>query len=487
MAGALDATADDDVIEIEPPVYEFLRLPKTAQPFQADVESVNESMEVSDSDGDSIASSDCEPSEQPIGRGTSIVITEEHALVRASIEADDNTQEIASDSGDELSDDVSLADSWPDSDNSDDGNGASEDINDYLDHINAYFDESVPTGPTVNPPNPPLYDPTIEGRSQWHNPEPITQLSQIKNPIAPSTQAPPAPMFPSRVSLESATLKPLDLEMDMPPTHAKPLSMPSPSDAALKGARVTTPPWRTEKQEFLAARVDNRAKFAAHWMDMGPLKHTVVPGESSVVAGSLGGLVPTPNAYNQQTKPDSVSNTIVHEDIVSLREKPSVQAMLLESPRELPLKRKIEEIMVDEPLEVTKAPETTQSTASARNIKAISDARAMRRAQAVNAVSAHNKESRAADIPMATASVAAFSYALSKLDKPTPAPTLAAKSTGAPAISAASATTLEPPAKRQKQEETKAARRLTYATVGGFMAGAGLFVALVATAPDFLV
>lgn len=484
MPRALDATADDDVVEIDPAAYESSRLPtKTAK---ADVESVHEAMEVSDSRGDSIASSDCEPSERPIGRGSSV----ERAPIRANIEADDNNQEIPSDSGIEFSDDASLAGSWPDSDNSDEDIGGflgDDDFTMPFESPNPDLDLSVPTGPEINPSDPPPYDPTTDGRPQWLNPKPITQLSQIKHAIAPTTQAPLAPMFPSRVSVDSATLKPLDLEIDLSPAHLNPLSMPSPSDAALKGARATTPPWRTEKQEFLAARVDNRAKFAAHWMDMGPLKHTVVAGESSATGGSFGGLASKPNAYNQQKKPDSSSNSTVPEDIVSLREKPSVQAMLLESPRELPLKRKIGEITVDEPVVVTKAPETAQSIASARNIKAISDARAMRRAQAANAVSAHNKVSRAADVPMTTAmSVAAFSNALAKVDKPTPTPVPAAKSTTAPS------TTLEPtqqdqerPSKRQKQEETKAARRFAYATFSGFVAGAGLFVALVATAPDF--
>ena len=489
MPGALDATADDDVIEIDPAVYESSRLPtKTAK---ADVESVHEAMEVSDSDGDSIASSDCEPSERPIGRGSSV----ERAPIQASIDADDNNQEISSDSGIEFSDDASLASSWPDSDNSDEDIGGFLDDDDFMmpfESPNPDLDTSVPTGPEVNPSDPPPYDLTTEGRGLWLNPKP-SQLPEIKHAIAPTTQAPLAPMFPSRVSVNSATLKPLDLEMDLSSAHLEPISMPSPSDAALKGARATTPPWRTEKQEFLAARVDNRAKFAAHWMDMGPLKHRVVAGESSATGGSLGCLASKPNAYNQQKKPDSRSNSTVPEDIVSLREKPSVQAMLLESPRELPSKRKIDEITINEPAVVTKAHETAQSIASARNIKAISDARAMRRAQAANVVSAHNNGSRAADVPMTTdMSVAAFSNALAKVDKPTPTPAPSAKSITAPATSAAPATTLGPtqqdqerPAKRQKQEDTKAARRFAYATFSGFVAGAGLFVALVATAPDF--
>ncbi|OBT63186.1 hypothetical protein VE03_07812 [Pseudogymnoascus sp. 23342-1-I1] len=488
----LDASPDDDVVEIDPAVYESSRLPtKTAKPFQADVEFVNESMEVSDSDGDSIASSDCEPSERPIGRGSSVDNTAERAPIQINIEADDNNHEISSDSGIEFSDD----DSWPESDNSD------EDISGFLDDEflascgapNPDRDTSVPTGPTANPSDSSLYEPTTEGRPQWLNKKPSTQLPQIKDIIAPIAQAPLAPMFPPRASIEPTLLNCLDLEIDSSSTKEKPLSMPSPSDAALKGARATTPPWRTEKQEFLAARVDNRGLFATHWMDMGPLENTAVAGGSPVACGSWG-LSTRPNAYNQQKKPDSNRNSIIPEDIVSLREKPSVQAMLLDSPRETPLKRKSDDITVDEPLGVTKAPETSQaiaSVASARNIKAISDARAMRRAQAANAVSAHNTASRAADIPMTTAmSVAAFSCALEKLDKPSAAPT--AKFTTTPATSAATSTTLElthqgqeRPAKRQKQEEPKAVKQFAYATLGGFMAGVSLFAALAATAPDF--
>ncbi|ELR09984.1 hypothetical protein VC83_06384 [Pseudogymnoascus destructans] len=495
MPGALDATADDDdVVEVDPPVYEFSRLPtETARPFQADID---ESMEVSDSDGDSIASSDCEPSERPIGRGSSVDITAERASVRASIEADDNNIEVSSDSGIEFSDDEA---SWPDSDNSD------EDIGGFLDDnfLAAYgspnpgFDTSVPAEPATNISNTPPYDPTTEGQPQLLNPKSSTHLPRIErveHATSPNTQAPLAPMFPPLVPVpvDSATLTHIDVDTDWLPTPVKPFSMPSPSDAALKGPRSTTPPWRTEKQEFLAARVDNRAKFAAHWMDMG-LKHIVVGGELSATGGSLGGFASKPNVYNELKKPDSTSNSIIPEGVVSLREKPSVQAMLLESSRDLPLKRKSDEITVDRPLEVTKAPETAQAIVSARNIKAISDARAMRRAQALTAVYGHNKAIGATNIDMTTATTTAtVSNTLTKADKPTPAPTPAVKSTTAAATSAASTTTLEPtqqdqerPAKRQKQEATKAAKRFAYATISGFVAGAGLFVALVATAPDF--
>ncbi|KFY65002.1 hypothetical protein V496_02890 [Pseudogymnoascus sp. VKM F-4515 (FW-2607)] len=487
MSEGLDATADDDVVEIDPSVYEFSRLPtKTAKLFQADVESVNESMEPSDSDGDSIASSDPEPSERPIGRGSSVDIAVERAPLQTNIDADDNNHEISSDSGIEFSED----DTWPDSDNSDEDTGGVLD-DEFLAACvapNFDLDTSLTNEHTVNPPDSPLREPAAEDRPQWLNPKPSIHLPQIEHFVAPITQAPLAPMFSSRASLESATLKPLDLETDLLSTQETPLSMPSPSDAALKGPRATTPPWRTEKQEFLAARVDNRAKFAAHWMDVEPLENTVVAGESSFAGGS-GGLSSSPNAYNQQKKPDSNCNSISQEDIVSLREKPSVQAMLLDMPSEPPLKRKRDQITDDEPLGVTKAPETFQTFA--RNVKAISDARAMRRAQVVTAVSAHNTASTAADMPMTMAvSVAAYSGA--NVDKTTPAPAPTAKSTTALAPSGATATTVEPtpqdqerPAKRQKQEETKAARRFAYATFGGFVAGASLFVALVATAPDF--
>ncbi|OBT92480.1 hypothetical protein VE01_09580 [Pseudogymnoascus verrucosus] len=499
MPGALDATADDDdVVEVDPPVYEFSRLPtETAKPFQADVESVDEPMEVSDSDDDSIASSDREPSERPIGRGSSVEITAERASVRAGVEADDNNLEISSDSGIEFSDDQA---SWPDSDNSD------EDIDDFLDDdfLAAYgspkpgFDTSVPAEPGTNLSNTPPHDPTTESQPQLLNPKSSTHLpgiEQIEHAVSPNTQAPLAPMFPPLVPIrvDSATLKLIDLDTEQQPTPVIPFSMPSPSDAALKGRRSTTPPWRTEKQEFLAARVDNRAKFATHWMDMGPLKHTAVGGESSAAGGSLGGFAPKPNEYNEEEKPSSTSNSMIPEGVVSLREKPSVQAMLLESPKELPLKRKMDEITVDEPLVVTKAPETAQAIASARNIKAISDARAMRRAQALTAVYGHDKAIGAANIHMTTVTATGtVSNTLAKADNPTPAPTPAVKSTIAAATSAASAASVEPtqqenerPAKRQKQEATKAAKRFAYATFSGFVAGAGLFVALVATAPDF--
>lgn len=494
MPGALGATADDDeVVEVDPPVYEFSKLPtETAKPFQADVESVNESMEVSDSDGDSIASSDCEPSERPIGRGSSVDITAGRAPIRASIEAEDNNIEISSDSGIEFSDDEA---SWPDSDNSDEDIGGIFD-DDFLAGYgspNPGFDTSAPHEPAANSSNPPPHDSTTESQPQLLNPKSSTHLPGIEHVIVPNSSAPLAPMFPPTVPVDSATLKLVDLDADWNPTPVIPFSMPSPSDAALKGPRSTTPPWRTEKQEFLAARVDNRAKFATHWMDMGPLKHTVAEGESSAAGGSLGGFVSKPNAYNEQKKPDSTRNSIIPEGVVSLREKPSVQAMLLESPRELPLKRKSDEITVDEPLEVTKAPETAQAIASARNINAISDARAMRRAQALTAVYGHNKADGAANIHMTTVTTTAtVSNMLAKADKSDPTPTPAVKSTTAAATSAATTTTLAPmqkdqerPAKRQKQETTKAAKRFAYATFSGFVAGAGLFVALVATAPDF--
>ncbi|OBT85309.1 hypothetical protein VE02_07814 [Pseudogymnoascus sp. 03VT05] len=498
MPGALGPPADDDdddVVEVDPPVYEFSRLPtETAKPLQADVESVNESMEVSDSDGDSIASSDCEPSERPIGRGSSVDITAERASIRASIEAEDNNLEISSDSGIDFSDDEA---SWPDSDNSDEDIGGLLD-DDFLaayESPNPGFDTSVSTVPATNLSNPSHYGSTTEGQPQLMNPKPSTHLPQIKDVIVPDTQAPMAPMFPPivPVRVESAVLKPIDLEADWNPTPVQPFSMPSPSDAALKGPRSATPPWRTEKQEFLAARVDNRARFATHWMDVGPLKHTVVGGESSAAGGSLGGFASQLNSYNEQKKSDSTSNSIIPEGVVSLREKPSVQAMLLGSPKELPLKRKRDEITVDEPLEVTKAPETAQAIASARNIKVISDARAMKRAQALTAVYGHNKAVGAANIHMTTTTTTAtVSNTLAKTDKPTPAPTPTVKSTTAAATSATSATTVEPtqqdqerPAKRQKQEATKPAKRFAYATFSGFLAGAGLFAALVATAPDF--
>jgi hypothetical protein len=497
MPGALGATADDDeVVEVEPPVYEFSRLPaETAKPFQADVESVNESMEVSDSDDDSIASSDCEPSERPIGRGSSVDVTAGRASIRASIEAEDNNIEISSDSGIEFSDDEA---SWPDSDNSDEDIGGIFD-DDFLAAYgspNPGFDTAAPTEPAANLSNPPPHDSTTEGQPQLLNPKSSTHLPGIEHVIVPNSPAPLAPMFPPTVPVESATLKLIDLDTDWNPTPVIPFSMPSPSDAALKGPRSTTPPWRTEKQEFLAARVDNRAKFATHWMDMGPLKHTVVGGESSAAGSSLGFSL-RPNAYNEQKKPDSTRNNIIPEGVVSLREKPSVRAMLLESPRDLPLKRKSDEITTDEPLEVTKAHETAQAIASARNIKAISDARAMRRAQALTAVYGHNKAIGAANIQMTTVTTTAtVSNTPAKADKPAPTPTPAVKSTTAAATSAATSaattTTLAPtqqdqerPAKRQKQEATKAAKRFAYATFSGFVAGAGLFVALVATAPDF--
>lgn len=488
IPGGVHATEDDDVIEIDPAVHEISgNLTDTAKPSQADVESVNKSMEVSDSDSDSIASSDCEPSERPIGRGSSIDIRVE-CPIRASAEADDNNQEISSDSGVEFSDNASLAGSWPDSDNSDEDIGGffDDDLLGACDSPNVDFDASVSTEPLVNSSDLPPYDPATDGHHQWLDPKRSTQLPHIKHAVGTTTQAPLAPMFPSLLSVEPATMKPLNLGVKLPPSHSKPLSMPSPSDAALKGARATTPPWRTEKQEFLAARVDNRAKFAEHWMDMGPLKQTVVAGESSIAGGSLGDFMSKSNAYNQRKKPDS--NSIIPEDIMSLREKPSVQAMLLE--RELPLKRKRDDITVDEPLEITKAqaPETAQATAAARNIKAISDARAMRRAQAVTTVFAHNNANRAAEKHVTTATATtAVSNSLAKADTPTPA----TKFTTEPAISAAPTTALEPrqdqerPAKRQKQEETKAARRFAYSAFGGFVAGAGLFAALVATAPDF--
>lgn len=497
MPRALDAIEDNDVVEIDPPVYESSIAPTmTAKPVEAHVESVNESMEALDSDGDSIASSDCQPSERPIGRGSSIDDAVVHASIPTGIEANGNNQESSSDSGIEFSDD----DSWPDSDNSDeDTRGFFKD--DFLaagDAPSPTFDMSVPTSPTANLSNPDLYHPTTKGGFQWASPEPSTQLPQIQHIIAPTPRAPQAPMFPPRVLVESTTMKPFDLEIDLPLIQDRPLSMPSPSDAALKGARVTTPPWRTEKQEFLAARVDNRVKFAAHWIDIGPMKHTAVVGESSATGGSSGDLDSKPNPSSQQEKPDSNSNNIV-PGIVSLREKSSVQAMLLESPRELPQKRKSDEITVDEPVDGTKAPQTAQDIASARNIKAISDARAMRRAQAVTSVYAHNKASTVADEHINTVTTAtAIPSTHSKADKPTltpppiscPIPVVKSSTVHAP--SAATSTTVdstrqdqERPAKRQKQEENKASRRFAYATFSGFVAGAGLFVALVATAPDF--
>ncbi|KFX88439.1 hypothetical protein V490_07632 [Pseudogymnoascus sp. VKM F-3557] len=486
MTGGLDATLDDDVVEIDPTAYKASTLPTKAESsFQAAVESVNEPVDISDSDDESIASSDCEPSERPIGRGTSVDITFESAHLRASIEADDYNQEGSGNSGDEDLDAVSVADSWLESDHSDDGNEESEDIGGFLDDaiVAAY---EVPSS-SFDKCELPRYDPPTEDHPQWPKAKSTTQLPQFNGAMAPTAQAPLAPMFSPVASVEPATLKPLDLEIDLPQTRAQPLSMPSPSDAALKGGRVTTPPWRTEKQEFLAARVDNRARARPHWMDVGPMENAATNGELAAASGSFGGVVSQSNGYNQQKKPDFDSNGIVSEGIVSLREKPSVQAMLLESPREPPLKRKRDEMTIDEPVRVTTVPETMQSTVSARNIKAISDARAMRRAQAETAVSAYNNATRTTDLAVAT-----LPNVLTKVTNLAPAAKSTAVLASAPTTSTTPATAIdltqqdqEPPAKRQKQDETKAAKRLAFATFGGFMAGAGLFVVLVATAPNF--
>ncbi|KFY18058.1 hypothetical protein V492_00183 [Pseudogymnoascus sp. VKM F-4246] len=452
---------DDDVIEIEPPMVEYVG----SVPIKAQGGSFDEPMEVSDSDSDSIASSDCEPSERPIGRGSSVDVAVECAPIRSSVEADDNNQDTSSNYDFDFSDNISLSGSWPGDDNSDDGSRVGDVLHDFEfgedDEFDAsILDTSVPTEPTAN---------------QCPDPNPAAQVSQVDRTITPSTQAPTAPMVPSLVSVEPTTLKPLDLEIDQLPAQARPLSMPSPSDAALKGARTTTPPWRTEKQEFLAARVDNRAKFAAHWMDIGPMKHNFVEGESSAAGGSLGDL-----SFNAN-KPDC--NSIL-PGIASLREKPSVQAMLVEPPKDQPLKRKRDEISVYKPAVATKISEFEQSLVAARNIKAISDARAMRSAKAATTVNAHNNTSLAADIHMTTATTTS---SISKT------PTNADKSTPAAVFSVTPVATLSPsqpdqerPTKRQKQGETKAAaKRFAYATFSGFVAGAGIFAALVATAPDF--
>jgi hypothetical protein len=222
-------------------------------------------------------------------------------------------------------------------------------------------------------------------------------------------------------------------------------------------------------------------------MDVGPMENAALNGELAAASGSFGGVVSQSNGYNQQKKPDFDSNGIASEGIVSLREKPSVQAMLLESPREPPLKRKRDEMTVNEPVRVTTVPETMQPTASARNIKAISDARAMRRAQAETTVSAYNNATRTTDLAETT-----LPNVLTKATNLAPAAKSTALLASAPTTSTTPATAIdltqqdqEPPAKRQKQDETKAAKRLAFATFGGFMAGAGLFVALVATAPNF--
>lgn len=486
MTGGFDATLDDDVVEIDPTAYKASTLPTKAESsFQATVESVNEPVDISDSDDESIASSDCEPSERPIGRGTSVDITLETAHLRASIEADDYNQEGSGNSGDEDLDAVSLADSWLESDHSDDGNEESEDIGGFLnDAIVAAYE--VPSSNFDNCELP-RYDPPTEDHPHWPKAKSTTQLPQFNGAMPPTSQAPLAPMFSPVASVEPATLKPLDLGIDLPQTRAQPLSMPSPSDAALKGGRVTTPPWRTEKQEFLAARVDNRARVSPHWMDVGPIENAAMNGQLAAASGSYGGVVSQSNGYNQQKKPDFDINGMVSEGVVSLREKPSVQAMLLESPREPPLKRKRDEMTVDEHVRVTTVPETIQPADSARTIKAISDARAMRRAQAETAVSAYNNISKTTAMTVtALPNAPAKANSLAPTAKSTPA------LTSTPTTATASATTVdltqedqEPPAKRQKQEETKAAKRLAFATFGGFIAGAGLFVALVATAPNF--
>lgn len=188
--------------------------------------------------------------------------------------------------GDEHSHHISLVDSRPVSDNPNNGNEADEDIGGFSDDdvltacevFKPEFNAPVPAGPVISPSNPPLPDPTTEGPPQLLNPKPITQLHQIKHAIASTTQDPPVPMFRFHVSVE----------------------------------------------------------LAAHQTGMGPLKLTVVVGESSGASYSSEYSAHEPNADNPRNEPDSNRSGIVApKDIVSMQEK---------TPREPALKRKRDEI-----------------------------------------------------------------------------------------------------------------------------------------------
>jgi hypothetical protein len=81
-------------------------------------------------------------------------------------------------------------------------------------------------------------------------------------------------------------------------------------------------------------------ELAAHQTGMGPLKLTVVVGESSTKSFTFGDSAPELNKYNQPNTPDSNSSgsgsgMMVQKDTVSVQEK---------SPREPSLKRKRNEI-----------------------------------------------------------------------------------------------------------------------------------------------
>ncbi|KFZ12277.1 hypothetical protein V502_07168 [Pseudogymnoascus sp. VKM F-4520 (FW-2644)] len=183
--------------------------------------------------------------------------------------------------GDKHLHDISLVDSQPVSDNSDDGNEASEDIGGFSDDdvltacevFKPEFEAPVAAGPAVSPSNPRLPGSTTEGPPQLLNPKPITQLPQIKHAITQTMPAPPPPMFRFSVSVE----------------------------------------------------------LAAHQTGTGPLKLTVVVGESSGASFSLGYLAPEPHAHNPPNEPDSNNSGTAPKDTVSMEEK---------WPREPALKRK---------------------------------------------------------------------------------------------------------------------------------------------------